>query len=55
MPMSRWQELFERQHEEERDGTADPGTHGEERTNLREKLEKQQQDDSDDEDDHDEW
>ena len=53
--MSRWHELLERQHEEERDGTADPGTHAEERADLREELEKQQQDDGDDDDDdHDE-
>ena len=36
--MSRWSELFERQHEEERAGTADPDRHAEERVDLREEL-----------------
>ena len=30
--MSRWHELFERQHSQERSGTADPATHAQERT-----------------------
>lgn len=43
--MSRWQELLERQHSEERAGTADPATHAQERVELREELEGEQQDD----------
>ena len=53
MPMSRWQELFERQHDEERAGTADPATHAEERVDLREELEEEQQQDDGDDGDHD--
>lgn len=46
--MSRWQELFERQHSEERAGTAGPATHAQERVDLQEELgNEQQQDDSD--------
>ena len=44
---------LERQHEEERAGTADPATHAEERVDLREELEEeeQQQGNADDDDD----
>ena len=38
-PMSRWQELLERQQSEERAGTADPATHAQERVRVREELE----------------
>ena len=41
--MSRWQELFNRQHAEERAGTADPAAHAQERVDLREELEDEQQ------------
>ena len=40
--LSKWQELFERQHSEERMGTADPATNAQERVDLREELEEQQ-------------
>lgn len=46
--MSRWQELFERQHDEERAGTADPAAHAQDRVDLREELEEEQQQDDDD-------
>ena len=45
--MSRWQELFEKQREEERAGTADPETHAEERVDLREQLESEDSRDDD--------
>lgn len=51
--MSKWQELFERQHSEERAGTADPATHAQERVDLREELEEEQQQDDSDDGDHD--
>ena len=53
MPMSRWQELFERQHAEEREGTADSAAHAQERVDLREELDDQQQQDDSAGGDHD--
>lgn len=44
--MSRWQELFDRQHAEERAGTTDPDAHAQERVDLREELEAEQQGDT---------